>query len=184
MILYGKIKCFTCGGKPLAYDAIGNLTSYDGTTFTWKNGRVLAGITKADGTEINYTYNHNGKRNSKTIGAVKTQYMYVGNQLMREKSVNTDMRFSYNTEGIAVAVLYNGTEYYYVRNLQNDVIGLIDASGEWVVEYQYDAWGNIQSVFGSLANTLGKSNPLRYRGYYYDVEPICIILAIDIILQN
>ena len=165
-----KDKMLTCGGKPLAYDAIGNLTSYDGTTFTWKNGRVLAGITKADGTEINYTYNHNGKRNSKTIGAVKTQYMYVGNQLMREKSVNTDMRFSYNTEGIAVAVLYNGTEYYYVRNLQNDVIGLIDASGEWVVEYQYDAWGNIQSVFGSLANTLGKSNPLRYRGYYYDVE--------------
>lgn len=165
-----KDKMLTCGGKPLAYDAIGNLTSYDGTTFTWKNGRVLAGITKADGTEINYTYNHNGKRNSKTIGAVKTQYMYVGNQLMGEKSANTDMRFSYNTEGIAVAVLYNGTEYYYVRNLQNDVIGLIDASGEWVVEYQYDAWGNIQSVFGSLANTLGESNPLRYRGYYYDVE--------------
>ena len=49
------------------------------------------------------------------------------------------MRFSYDSLGNAVSVLYNGTEYYYMRNLQGDVIGLINKNGEWVVRYRYDA---------------------------------------------
>ena len=39
-----------------------------------------------------------------------------------------------------------------------------------MVEYEYDAWGNILSVTGSMASTLGAINPFRYRGYYYDTE--------------
>ena len=38
------------------------------------------------------------------------------------------------------------------------------------MKYTYDAWGNILTVTGSMANTLGKENPLRYRGYVYDDE--------------
>ena len=38
------------------------------------------------------------------------------------------------------------------------------------MEYTYDAWGNILTVTGGMANTLGKANPLRYRGYIYDEE--------------
>ena len=66
--------------------------------------------------------------------------------------------------------MYNSTEYYYVMNLQGDIIGLVNAAGAWVVEYRYDVWGNIQSISESLAGTLGADNPLRYRGYYYDTE--------------
>jgi RHS repeat-associated protein len=39
-----------------------------------------------------------------------------------------------------------------------------------VVEYTYDAWGKPLTVTGSMAETLGKLNPLRYRGYVYDTE--------------
>ena len=59
---------------------------------------------------------------------------------------------------------------YYVRNAQNDITGLIDASGTLVVEYKYDAWGKLLSTTGSLASTIGVRNPFRYRGYYYDTE--------------
>ena len=38
-----------------------------------------------------------------------------------------------------------------------------------MVEYTYDAWGNVLSTTGSMAGTLGKDNPFRYRGYIYDV---------------
>jgi RHS repeat-associated protein len=38
------------------------------------------------------------------------------------------------------------------------------------VEYTYDAWGKPLTVTGSMAETLGKLNPLRYRGYVYDQE--------------
>ena len=33
-----------------------------------------------------------------------------------------------------------------------------------------DAWGNVLSISGMYANTLGQDNPIRYRGYYYDFE--------------
>ena len=39
-----------------------------------------------------------------------------------------------------------------------------------MVEYTYDAWGNVLSVTGMYADTLGVNNPIRYRGYYYDFE--------------
>lgn len=66
--------------------------------------------------------------------------------------------------------IYNGTEYYYVTNLQGDVIAILDKNGNCVVEYTYDAWGKILSVIGSLKDSLGYNNPLRYRGYCYDNE--------------
>ena len=45
-----------------------------------------------------------------------------------------------------------------------------NGSGNYVVQYSYDAWGNIVSTSGTLASTLGQYNPFRYRGYYYDEE--------------
>lgn len=54
--------------------------------------------------------------------------------------------------------------------LQNDVIALIDDAGETVVEYKYNSWGKILSITGRKASTIGKINPFRYRGYYYDEE--------------
>ena len=65
---------------------------------------------------------------------------------------------------------YNGTEYYYLRNGQGDIVGLLDQSGTKVVSYRYGSWGELSAVEGTLASTLGVDNPLRYRGYYYDVE--------------
>jgi len=69
-----------------------------------------------------------------------------------------------------VVVLWNGTPYYYVTSLQGDVVLILDNTGELVVSYDYDAWGNILATGGSLAPTLGAYNPLRYRGYVYDHE--------------
>ena len=65
---------------------------------------------------------------------------------------------------------YSGANYYYLRNAQNDIIGIADATGNVVVEYTYDAWGNPLTVTGSKASTLGTYNPLRYRSYFYDTE--------------
>ena len=80
--------------------------------------------------------------------------------------------FIYDESGTPFALKYstnNGssfTTYYYVLNLQGDVVKLVTASGTAVATYTYDAWGNILSASGSMAAI----NPLRYRGYYYDTE--------------
>ena len=82
----------------------------------------------------------------------------------------TIRQFSYSPEGEALSVKYNGTDYYYIRNLQGDVTGIYNYVGSVVVKYAYDAWGKIISVTGSMTNTLGKLNPFRYRSYIYDEE--------------
>ena len=80
------------------------------------------------------------------------------------------MYFRYDSNNELFGVNANGTEYVYVKNLQGDVTGIADMSGNIVVQYRYDPWGQVESVTGSLANTLGQLNPMRYRGYYLDVE--------------
>jgi RHS repeat-associated protein len=54
--------------------------------------------------------------------------------------------------------------------LQGDVVGLLDSANTLVVEYKYDAWGELLSTTRALAATLGVENPFRYRGYVYDGE--------------
>ena len=43
-------------------------------------------------------------------------------------------------------------------------------NGATVVEYGYDAWGMPVFAEGSLAETISKDNPFRYRGYVWNRE--------------
>ncbi len=63
-------------------------------------------------------------------------------------------------------MIYNGDTYYYEKNTLGDIIGIRNSAGTQVATYSYDAWGNIISKSGTMADI----NPFRYRGYYYDNE--------------
>ena len=76
------------------------------------------------------------------------------------------MDFLYDESGNAYSFVYNGTQYYYVRNLQGDVVKILNASGSVVASYSYDAWGKVTNS----GNVVGQYNPIRYRGYYYDTD--------------
>ena len=68
------------------------------------------------------------------------------------------------------------TKYFYVLNLQGDVIQLRDTSNAVVANYTYDAWGRLLSVKNESGATITDAthianvNPIRYRGYFYDTE--------------
>ena len=86
---------------------------------------------------------------------------------------NTRYVFLYDATGPMTLRVYNGTAvttYYYVRNLQGDIIAILNTAGKAVVEYTYDAWGNVLTVTGEAKDTIGQNNPLLYRGYVYDRE--------------
>jgi len=71
----------------------------------------------------------------------------------------------YDENGSAYSFIYNGTQYYYVKNLQGDVVKILNTSGGVVASYTYDAWGKVTS-----SGSIGQINPIRYRGYYYDTD--------------
>ena len=159
-------------GKTISSDAVGNMTS-DGTwTYTWEHGKQLDGQSKS-GTTISYAYGADGMRLKKTVGSTTYTYAYNGSLLTNvASSAGQNVHIRYDSEGKPVHMQYNkdGDEYYYMLDAQGNVVGLVDGSGKLVVEYTYDAWGQLLSMTGSRANDLGKANPLRYRSYVYDDE--------------
>ena len=158
-------------GNAITYDAIGNpLTYYNGTTFTWERGRKLATATTADGTAISYKYNDSGIRTQKTVNGVATDYFLDGSKIIAEKTNGNTTWYYYDGDGTREAIEYKGNVYYYFYNAQGDVMGLYDNNLNVVVNYTYDSWGNVVSVTGSMADTLGQDNPFRYRGYYFDSD--------------
>ena len=119
-------------------------------------------------------YDHNGLRIQKKVtenGAVTTtDYIYHGKLLTHITIGNDSLHFLYDTQSRPAKTNFNGAIYTYVHNIQRDIVGIFDNAGTLVVEYKYDTWGKLLATTGSLAGTLGKCNPFRYRGYVYDVE--------------
>ena len=84
-------------------------------------------------------------------------------------SVGSNLLYFTYDGSVPMTVTHNGTVYYYVTNLQGDVVAILDGSGSAVVQYTYDAWGNLLGD-EPADDTIGHLNPLRYRGYVYDQE--------------
>ena len=166
-----KDKLASYDGVGITYDNIGNPTD-DGTwEYTWTQGRKLQQMT--DGaTTASFKYNDDGIRTEKTVNGTTTKYNVVGGNVTWEKTgASNPIYFLYDASGSLWGLKYtDGNLYFYVYNAQGDIIKIVNSSGTVVVEYGYDAWGNLLFTSGSMAGTLGADNPFRYRGYYYDDE--------------
>ena len=155
-------------GKTVGHDAIGNMTSYNGSTYTWQ-GRELRKITNGSNT-YSYKYDADGIRTSKTVNGTKTEFFLNGSQILAQKTGDTTMLFFYDSTGKRVGFANGDTLYYYLYNVQGDVIAIMRAAtGQVVARYSYDAWGKC-TVTNATGYTVGNKNPFRYRGYYYDTE--------------
>ncbi len=156
-------------GTPITYDAIGNPLN-DGTwTYTWQNGRQLQKMQKS-GVTAEFVYNADGLRVQKTVNGVATKYTLHGKNIVHMTSGTDELHFFYDAQNRPAMVVYNGTAYAYVKSLQGDIVAILDESGNTVVSYGYDAWGAPLWCTGELAETLGKVQPFRYRGYVFDEE--------------
>ena len=152
-------------GKTITYDAQGNPTSYLGHTLTWEKGRQLKSFDNNT-----YTYNANGIRTSKTVGGVKHTYTLDGTKILREVWGNNTLIPLYDNEEGVCGILCNNVPYYFIKNLQGDIIAIVDQDAQTVARYSYDAWGVPEIKFDSSACQIATINPFRYRGYYYDEE--------------
>ena len=183
----GDVTGTPTSGNPTRY--------YNGKTWNmeWENGRELSRITR--GSKIwDFTYDMAGVRSGKTVTTIDTstgeitgtteyKYTTLSGKVMRVEYNTTILDIVYDESGQPFSIRYKssptatGALYYYVLNAQGDVIGLLNASGELVVEYKYDPWGKLlETIIGvdetdskyAAYNNMGLRNPLRYRGYIYD----------------
>ena len=153
------------GNQTISYDNQGNPTAYLGHTLTWEKGRQL----KSFDTNT-YTYNANGIRTSKTVNGTTHNYILAGTKILRETWGENVLIPLYDNEDSVCGIEYNGNAFYFVRNLQNDIVAITDKDGETVARYTYDAWGACTIAEDTSEIGIATVNPFRYRGYYYDTE--------------
>lgn len=60
------------------------------------------------------------------------------------------------------------SKYSYVRDFLQNITGIIDSSGKFVVKYNCSAYGNVSVLQDT--NGLASINPFLYKGYYFDKE--------------
>ena len=168
-----KDQLVSYNNESITYDEMGNPTTYrGGMTFTWIYGRRLNTIQK-NGNTIQMVYDGNGIRTQK--GSVTYEYDSDNKLISMTKGTNTLM-FYYDTDGNPMAVKKGNNIYYYIRNLQGDIVKIVNKLNRAIVNYEYDEWGRILSITNRQGTpitsdtNIGLLNPFRYRGYVYDDE--------------
>ena len=168
-----KDKLTKFNGTDITYDESGNPIDYrDGMSFSWIRGRVLDKIT-INNSEIQMRYDSNGLRTQK--GNVRYYYDSNNNLIALTKGSST-LFFYYDDSGNPTSFSDGTNMYYYVKNIQGDIVKIISSTGAVVANYAYNVWGELLSVKDSFGNPITNQtsiaylNPLRYRGYVYDDE--------------
>ena len=112
--------------------------------------------------EIDFIYDHNGLRTRKTVteNGVTTTYDYtLHGKLITHLTKRTvdgsgaesteELHFFYEERSVPTFVECNGVKYRYIHSSHGDSVGIIDAVGNPMVEYKYNAWGKPLSTTGS-----------------------------------
>ena len=175
------------GDVNITYDEIGNPSNGGNGALTWE-GRRLKSYVNASGQRLTYDYNADGIRVSTehydgmSRVTMRTEYVLNGTQITQETMYRDGEEeytfvYIYDENGSPVAYKFRWASYaegeydlyFYEKNLHGDVIGIYDETGTKVVEYIYNAWGEVTTNYLTTQSlTALYQNPFRYRGYYYD----------------
>ncbi|WP_061532095.1 RHS repeat-associated core domain-containing protein [Collimonas arenae] len=170
------------GPQSLSYDANGNLISDGNQSYIWNARNQLVQIKSNAGTVIaNFSYDALGRRQTKSIGGIDTGYVYDGINVVQElnaanvdNSLPVNVRASYISGGVDevfAQLMGSGASASinsYLSDVQGSTLRLADATGNKVVDYTYDPYGN--TTADAIVN-----NPFQYTGrendnnglYYY-----------------
>ena len=153
--------------QALTYDANGNLTGDGINTYTWNARNQLIQMTGA--VNAGFTYDATGRRKSKTVNGQTTNYLYDGDNILQEQT-GTSLKAGYLMGGIDEIFTRQtpSQTYNYLTDALGSVIRLTDNTGNKLVDYTYDPYGN-------TAADAVIDNPFQYTGrendntglYYY-----------------
>ena len=96
--------------------------------------------------------------------------MLDGTKILREVWDGNTLVPLYDNEDSVCGIVYNNEPHFFIKNLQGDVIAIVDKDAQTVARYSYDAWGVPTVTLDASDCQIATVNPFRYRGYYYDAE--------------
>ncbi|MGC1808346.1 MAG: RHS repeat-associated core domain-containing protein [Candidatus Binataceae bacterium] len=156
------------GATSFSYDANGNLLTDGTNTYIWDARNHLISISGTSA--ASFVYDAFGRRISKTVNGITTQYLYDGVNSLQEIQNGTS----------TANMLDDGLDQYFLRSdasgswtyltdALGSTIALADSSGTIQTQYTYDPFGNVKGT-GATSN-----NPYQYTGrendgtglYYY-----------------
>ena len=118
-------------------------------------------------------------RNGNTETA-RYDYVYSDGKLIvltyTANGTTNTARFVYDDWGeVRGFILNDNATYLYLKNIQGDIVTIVDEAGSAIVTYSYDAWGNFiydvpNEANSPLVDSLLLVSPFTYRGYCYDYD--------------
>ena len=170
------------GSESLTYTTDGEVTGIDGMTFGYDSASRLTTVATGDVTIATYAYDAFDRRVRKTTAEAVTTYLYDGWNLVREEIAGTngttdvieyywgkDISGSLDTAGGIGGLLYlkhNGAIYVPLYDANGNVTAYVDAAGNVVATFAYDAFGNTVAEDGTLAGAFR----FKYSTKYHDAE--------------
>lgn len=163
---YNGDELVSCNSNVFSYDGFGNPTTYKNKVLDWDKGNRLVKFEN-----LEFDYDGFGKRIRK--GSTFFTYDTSKNLVLMNKDGNC-LEFIYDDHGL-LGIKYLEEQYILRKNAQGDITHIFNLNGNLVARYEYDAWGNhivLDENGNEITNTshIGKMNPFRYRGYFYDEE--------------
>ncbi len=152
-------------GVTQTFGANGNLTNDGTNTYTWDaRNRLTAMI---GGATASFSYDGLGRRTSKTINSVTTNYQYDGKDIVAE----TGATASTYVRGLKIDepfIRQGATNEFYQTDALGSTLALTDATGAAQTTYTYEPFGKTTAVGAS-------SSAFQYTGrendgtglYYY-----------------
>ena len=123
-------------------------------------------FSNSNGEIYNYAYNADGIRTQKNIFNANgdftgsTEYIYDGTKLIAENRSGDWLYYFYDANGTVTGMYYNNVLYYFRKNLQGDVTGIYNASGNIIAQYEYTPYGAITPKQGSITYNPATTIPL------------------------
>ncbi len=167
-----KNRLVSIDGQTLVYDAEGRLThrmvgQAVHTRYHWSALGLLDSVRVIGGPLTSYGYDGWGRRIRKTVNGVTTRYLIDRDRVAMELDANGAVVAEYTYYPGADrphGMRRGGTQYYYVQDVEGNVVGLLNSSGAVVQQYQYSPQGTTVSTSGSVPN------PIRFKGREWDAE--------------